>query len=257
MPATVKEPTPEAERDRCRTGIEGLDNLLNGGIPRGNTVLVTGSVGTGKTSLSVEFLIHGARSGENSLFISVTESSEKLLANLIHYDFFEPRLLKEGRLIFMDLPLIYNRLGLEKPEFDLQDTFILTKVIADLVREMKTKRLVIDSVTSVCYRLKTQENIRQFILDLGSSLSSLGCTTILVSEISPGAERYSLFGVEEAIADGIIIMSNLERRGDLLRTLQIVKMRGTTHSRAKYVLDLTPVGVLLVPLLKGGSITAG
>src|SRR3989304_5526232 len=173
MPATVKEPTPEAERDRCRTGIEGLDNLLNGGIPRGNTVLVTGSVGTGKPSLPVQFLIHGARTGENSLYISVTESSEKLLANLIHYDFFESRLLKEGRLIFIDLPLIYERLGLDKHEFDMQDTDILTKVIVDLVREMKTKRLVIDSVTSVCYSLKTQENIRQFILDLRSSMSSL------------------------------------------------------------------------------------
>ncbi|HEQ78852.1 MAG TPA: circadian clock protein KaiC, partial [Euryarchaeota archaeon] len=55
----------------------------------------------------------------------------------------------------------------------------------------------------------------------------------------------------------IILMGNLERRGDLLRTLQVVKMRGTQHSRAKYVLDLTNVGVLLVPLLKGGSVSGG
>jgi circadian clock protein KaiC len=59
--------------------------------------------------------------------------------------------------------------------------------------------------------------------------------------------------VEEALADGIILMGNMERRGDLLRTLQVIKMRGTSHSRAKYVLDLTPAGVLLVPLLKGGG----
>ena len=246
-----------ADGDRCATGVEGLDSILSGGIPRGNTVLVTGSVGTGKTSLSVEFLLHGARGGENSLYVSVTESSEKLIQNLVRYDYFEPRLVKEGRLIFIDLPLIYHRLGLEKAEFDTQDVAILIKVIVDLVREMRTKRLVIDSVTSVCYRLKDPEKIRQFILDLGTALSGLGCTTLLVSEISPTADRYSLFGVEEAIADGIVIMSNYERRGDLLRTLQVVKMRGTTHSRAKYVLDLTPVGVLLVPLLKGGSVSAG
>jgi circadian clock protein KaiC len=59
--------------------------------------------------------------------------------------------------------------------------------------------------------------------------------------------------VEEAIADGIILMGNLERQGDLLRTIQVIKMRGTTHSRAKYVLDLTPIGVLIAPLLKSGE----
>jgi len=131
---------------------------------------------------------------------------------------------------------------------------IQLQAIADIVRDLGIKRLVIDSITSVCYQLRTEEKIRQFILKVGKSLSEYGCTSILVSEISPSSERYSLYGVEEAIADGIILMGNLQRRGDLLRTLQVVKMRGTNHSRAKYVLDLTPSGVLLVPLLKGGSI---
>ena len=82
------------------------------------------------------------------------------------------------------------------------------------------------------------------------------CTSLLVSEVAAQSDSYSMFGVEEAISDGIILMANMERRGDLLRTLQVIKMRGTMHSRAKYVLDLTPEGVLLVPLLKGGSTRA-
>src|SRR5438552_3999571 len=95
------------------------------------------------------------------------------------------------------------------------------------------------------------------LLRLGTVLSAKGCTTLLVSEIRSSEDGYSQWGVEEALADGVIVTGNLERRGDLLRTLQIVKMRGTTHSRAKYVLDLTTSGVLLVPLLKGGSVTSG
>jgi circadian clock protein KaiC len=145
-------------------------------------------------------------------------------------------------------------LGLTDIELTLEDVDVLVKAIGNLVDELSIKRLVIDSITSVCYRLKTEEKIREFILKVGKALSDRGCTSILVSEISPTAERYSLYGVEEAIADGIVLMGNLERRGDLLRTLQVVKMRGTSHSRAKYVLDLTPVGILLVPLLKGGSV---
>lgn len=243
----------DATVERCVTGIENVDNILNGGIPKGNTVLVTGSCGTGKTTMSMEFLVHGALMGETSLFLSVTEASEKLLKNIIPYDFFNDSLIKKGKLIFIDLPVIYELFGMTKGELDFEDIDLLVKAISDIVRDLGIKRLVIDSITSVCYQLRTEEKIRQFILKVGKSLSEYGCTTLLVSEISPSSERYSLYGVEEAIADGIILMGNLQRRGDLLRTLQVVKMRGTSHSRAKYVLDLTPSGVLLVPLLKGGS----
>ncbi len=245
------------DMDRCPTGIDGLDNILNGGIPRGNTILVTGSCGTGKTTLGMEFLVHGAISGENCMFVSVTEDSKKLMKNIIPYNFFNSDLIKKGKLILIDLPIIYERLGLSHTEFTAEEVDVLTRSLAELAEEMNVQRMVIDSITSVCYQLKSEEKIRNFILKLGTELSSLGCTTLLISEISPNAERYSLYGVEEAIADGIVLMGNLERRGDLLRTLQVVKMRGTQHSRAKYVLDLTDAGVLLVPLLKGGGVSGG
>ncbi|UCF07209.1 MAG: circadian clock protein KaiC [Thermoplasmata archaeon] len=257
MVEAVEKKWDEGQEERCITGIDGLDRILNGGIPRGNTVLITGSCGTGKTTLSYEFLLRGALNNENGLFISVTENWQKLLRNVIPYSFFDDSLLKSKKLILIDLNAIYNKLGLEKQEFSMEDIDIIVKAVGDIVREWKVKRLVIDSITSICFQLKTKEKIRDFILHLGKNLSSAGCTSILVSEISPGEQSYSMYGVEEAIADGIVLMANLERRGDLLRTLQVVKMRGTMHSRAKYVLDLTPVGVLLVPLLKGGSVAGG
>ncbi|HKZ90087.1 MAG TPA: ATPase domain-containing protein [Thermoplasmata archaeon] len=256
MPA--RGPEDNGNRERCATGIEGIDHILNGGIPRGNTVLVAGSVGTGKTSICIEFLIHGALNAENSLYMSVTEPSAKLLRNLIPFDFFDDRLVKQGKLAFVDLPGIYERLGIdEKAEFSFDEIKRLVDAISDLVDKHNVKRFVLDSVTSVSYRLEDRELIREFLLRLGMVLSAKNCTSLLVSEFTASEVGYSRLGVAEAITDGVIVTGNLERRGDLLRTLQVVKMRGTSHSRAKYVLDLTTSGILLVPLLKGGSIPGG
>ena len=254
MPQEKMTIIPDHERARCITGIDGLDTILNGGIPRGNSVLITGSCGTGKTTLSLEFLVHGAINDENCLFISVTESSERMLNNIVPYDFFDEELVESGKLAFVDMPDIYEELRIQKKsEFSFDEINAIVEKIESIVKERNIRRLVIDSITSVCFQLKTEEKIRDFILQMMKMLSSHGCTSLLVSEISPEEPRYSLYGIEEAIADGIIMMGNLERHGDLLRTLQVVKMRGTDHSRAKYVLDLTSVGVLLVPLLKGGG----
>jgi KaiC/GvpD/RAD55 family RecA-like ATPase len=87
---------------------------------------------------------------------------------------------------------------------------------------------------------------------MGQGLGALGCTSLFISETSPTSERYSARGVEEAIVDGVVQLGNARRRGDILRILQVIKMRGTAHSRAQYVMELTPIGLLLAPHLKGG-----
>ncbi|HLM91772.1 MAG TPA: ATPase domain-containing protein [Thermoplasmata archaeon] len=248
---------PATTLERCPTGIEGLDNILYGGIPRGNMVLVAGSVGTGKTTLCLEFLVRGAERGERSLFLSVTESSDKLIQNLSTFEFFRTELVTNGSLVFVDLPLLYEKLGLEHEELTPDEIVILIRTIRDLVRNLGAKRLVLDSLTSVCYRIRRDERIRDFMLRLGQELSDAGCTSLLVSEIGPTPGRYSLHGVEEAIVDGVLLLWNGRRQGDILRVLQVIKMRGTSHSQAQYVIELTPIGMLLAPHLKGGRPEGG
>ncbi|MEE9163619.1 MAG: ATPase domain-containing protein [Thermoplasmata archaeon] len=240
-----------ADRERCPTGIDGLDNVLNGGLPRNNTILVTGSCGTGKTSMSLEFLLHGAEEGETGIFVAATEPPEKLTENMIPYDFYDPEMLAKKLIIFIDLHELYKRAKTEGPEIDQKGSEALMKAIVAAVKTHGAKRLVIDSITSICARLLTADLIREFIRGLSHALSLEGCTALLIAEVPAGEDRYSPYGVEEAVVDGVILLGNLERQGDLLRTLQVVKMRGTTHSRAKYILDLTSVGTLLAPLLKG------
>lgn len=252
-------PTPAAAAaagptvlERCPTGIESLDNILSGGVPRGNMVLVAGSVGTGKTTLCLEFLVRGAERGERGMLISVTEATEKLVQNLSTFEFFRPELIANGSLVLVDLPALYEKLGFDREELSAEDIDVLLRAIHDLVRSLGIRRLVIDSLTSLGYRIHKDEHIRDLLLRLGEDLNEVRCTSLIVSEIAAQTDRYSSRGVEEAIVDGIILLYNTRRLGDILRALQIVKMRGTPHSRALYVMELTPIGILMAPHLKGG-----
>ena len=166
------------------------------------------------------------------------------------------RMVDKGLINVFDMDVLYSWLGLTKATFDLGDIHALIKAITDIVNTIGVTRLVIDSVTTLCYKIQSEQLIRDFLFTLGKKLSTLGCTTLLISEITSeksGVNMWSSFGVEEAISDGIIVLGDVERMGHLLRFLQVVKMRGTSHSRAKYAVELTSIGVMLTPMLKWGS----
>ncbi|MEF8847631.1 MAG: ATPase domain-containing protein [Candidatus Thermoplasmatota archaeon] len=244
-------PSSVSLQGRCVTGIKELDSQLNGGIPLGNTVLLVGSSGSGKTTLSMQFLTNGAKKGERGVFFTITEPLFKLTKNMESFDFYDKSLIEEGMVNLIDLRIISERLGLNREKYSWEDAGALLGVLKDIAEELDAQRLIIDSVTALCYRLQSKERIRDFIFKLGSSLSVMNCTTLLTSEVPPHTFQFSQHGIEEFIADGIIFLGDIERRGDLIRTLQIVKMRGTSHVRTKSSMCISSkYGVELAPLLK-------
>ena len=245
---------PQYKRDRCVTGVHGLDEILRGGIPYGSTLLVGGTCGSGKTTLALEFIVNGAQMGEATAFFAATEPSVKLLENVRQFSFFDMDMVDKGLLNVFDMDVAYSWLGLTKATFTMDDVNALVKAITDIVNTIGVTRLVIDSVTTLCYKIPNDQLIRDFLFTLGKTLATQGCTSMLVAEItSAGAKaNWSSFGVEEAILDGIMVLGDIDRMGHLLRYLQGIKMRGTDHSRAKYALELTPNGVMLTPMLKWG-----
>lgn len=238
----------------CITGIEPLDQKLGGGIPLGNSVLMVGSSGSGKTTFCMQFLANGARKGERGVFFTITEPLFKLTKNMENFQFYDKKLIEQGMVNIIDLRIISDRLGLNVEKYSVEDASALLEVLKDIADELQVKRLVIDSITALCYRLESDEMIRDFIFKLGSSLAAMGCTTLLTSEIPPttsGELKYSRYGIEEFIADGIIYLSDIDRKGDLIRTMQIVKMRGTSHSRSKSAMNISSDrGIEISTLLK-------
>jgi circadian clock protein KaiC len=235
----------------CKTGIVDLDTAIGGGIPTGSTVLMVGSSGSGKTTACMQFLINGANQGERGVFFTITEPLFKLTKNMSGFEFYDKKLIESGMVNLIDLRIISERLGLDTEKYSVEDAAALLDVLKDIADELNVKRLVIDSITALCYRLQSKEMIRDFIFKLGSSLAAMKCTTFLTSEVPPRVFQYSQYGIEEFIADGIIFLGDFERKGDLIRTFQVVKLRGAVHSRSKFAMSISSKnGIELAPLLK-------
>jgi len=233
--------------DQLKTGVKGLDDILMGGIPRGHCVLLAGSCGTGKTVMAQQFLFQGANDGERGVYISLVEPTEKIIRNMSNFKFYDQHMVDEGMANIVDMTQDTRLKGIEFTNIEG-----LLNVLSSIIEDKDATRVVIDSITALCESIGESSKIRDFILELGFQLMYQECTTILISEIPPQTFKYSMFGVEEFIADGVILLSEFERKGELIRALQVIKMRGIAHSRNKHVMKILDEGINLVPMFKAG-----
>lgn len=243
------------EREKCATGIEGLDSILGGGFPVGNMVLVTGVPGVGKTSLSLEFAIRGAAGGERTIYITTIERPEKLIASVPEYDFFDRDLLESGMLRFMEVSELLESSSIYGRPETREDIMRFGEALSRHIEENNVRRLVIDSFSAMFYGFDDGTISRDLLLMISEMMYEKGCTAILVADVDPSShcDMAVTATIESIISDGVIVLGNHQRRSDLLRTMQVLKMKGASHSRSKYVIDLTTVGILVTPLLRGGT----
>ncbi len=213
--------------DVCPTGISGLDEFLNGGIPRGSIVLVAGTPGAGKTTMAARFIYEGLRHGEPGVYLSFLESKADFLKfmKLLGMDF-EPY-LRNGMFQYIE--------GLQSTTFETARENLIE--FLDAVARIGAKRVVIDSITAIT-QMTTLRGARELIKNaLVLGLRPYEVTGLIVAELPIGYEIVG-YGLEEFIFDGVIILKSEFRNGILRRTLQVRKMRGTVVPEVELHYDI-------------------
>jgi KaiC/GvpD/RAD55 family RecA-like ATPase len=236
--------------NRIPSGIDGLDQLIEGGLPISRTFLVSGATGAGKTIFSMQYLYNGAKKyGENGVYVTLDERPELIRQDMAKFGWDIKQLEDERKLLILDASV--TRIGLSSDEehamTDLQ--FDYKKLLLNIVRSVKeigAKRVVIDSIATLGMYFKTEEEVRAIVLEMVYVLSRIGVTTLLVSELEVDTKRHSKYGVEEFVADGVFILKYLDTGVQgINRTLLIRKMRATKHSSDIHPVEITAKGMII------------
>jgi len=235
------------------TGVPGLDELLNGGIPDRRVVLIVGGPGSGKTTLASQFLYKGISDyNENGIFVSIDEGKEHYYSEMASFGWDFAQAEKDGKFAFLDATkmsraaMLRERMNLDSKSLrgkQLQVDKLIEK-IENIIDEIGAKRVVLDTLATLFHRFPDPIERRVAVIDLIESLTDLKITTLITTELG----KLSLdreVTVEEYQAHGVILMQSLFSSGTTSRALQVVKMRGTkTNSNlVPYRIDRTGIEI--------------
>ena len=223
--------------EKVATGVEGLDELIGGGFPRGRVILVLGGPGAGKTILTAQFLYQGIiQYGENGIFVSLDESKNHFFAEMLKFGWDFKKAEEEGKFIFVDATRL-SRVAMLKEKMLKEETSSLRgkqlqidRLIEELqvkIQQIDAKRVVLDTLASLFYRFTDPIERRTAGIDLIEALSDINVTTLVTTELSQvGSYERNLMD-EEFLVHGVIMMQTLFSGGSTTRALQVEKMRGT------------------------------
>jgi circadian clock protein KaiC len=219
--------------ERAPIGIQGLDEMLEGGLPVPSLILLAGDVGSGKTTFCSQFLFKGAELGEPGLcFLTVGGSPEWVLRFISTYDFADSKFLGK-EIAFVDLESV-----LEQPQ-NIQE---ILEAIKQGIEKYRPKRVVIDCLSILEDLLK--EDFRRFVIKLSNLIKEYRAVALVTGESLPGKP----YPVEIAqVADGVILLQNVEVNFLRRRSIEVLKMSGTAHHLGKYAVDITAKGMTVYP----------
>jgi circadian clock protein KaiC len=229
---------------KAATGIQGLDEITRGGLPRGRPTLISGGAGAGKTLFGLEFLVRGATQyGEPGVFMSFEESIPDLTKNVASLGFDLDRLVADKKLFVDHVSLAHSESG-ETGEYDLEGLFIR---IADAVQRVGAQRVVLDTIETLFGDLPNPGILRAEIRRLFDWLKQKELTTVITAE-RDHPDKLTRHGIEEFVSDCVILLDHRIREEISTRRLRIVKYRGSTHGTNEYPFLIDDQGISVLPI---------
>ena len=230
-----------------RTGISGFDEITRGGLPAGRPTLVCGSAGAGKTLFAMEFLVRGATLfDEPGVFMSFEETDQELATNVASLGFDLKQLIADKKIL-LDYVFIERSEIEETGEYDLEGLFLR---LDHAINRIGAKRVVLDTLEALFAALPNEAIIRAELRRLFRWLKEKGVTALITCERGEG--RLTRYGLEEYVADCVILLDHRVQNQISTRRLRIVKYRGTSHGTNEYPFLIDDKGFSVLPITSLG-----
>ena len=225
------------------TGIPGMDEITGGGLPKGRPTLICGAAGCGKTLFAMEFLVNGAiEYGEPGVFVAFEENAEELAQNVASLGFGLKDLIKKKKVILDHIQIERSEIA-ETGEYDLDGLFIR---LGHAIDTIGAKRVVLDTIEVLFGALPNHTIVRAELQRLFRWLKNKGVTAIITAERGEGT--MTRFGLEEYVADCVILLDHRVVDQVSTRRLRIVKYRGTVHGTSEYPFLIGKNGISVLPI---------
>jgi len=229
------------------TGIQGFDEITNGGLPKGRPTLICGAAGCGKTLFGMEFLVRGATQfNETGVFMSFEETNEELTINVASLGFDLQDLIKNKKIALDHVHIERSEIE-ETGEYDLEGLFIRLGYAIDSIG---AKRVVLDTIESLFAGLPNQLILRAELRRLFHWLKDKGVTTIITGE--RGEETLTRQGLEEYVSDCVVMLDHRVTEQTSTRRLRVVKYRGSMHGTNEYPFLIDENGFSVLPVTSLG-----
>ena len=241
-PASRAVPLP-----KCLTGIQGLDEITGGGLPRGRPTLVCGGAGCGKTLFAAEFLVRGATQfGEPGVFMSFEETEKELQANVASLGFDLGSLVRRKRLLLEHVHIERSEIH-ETGEYDLEGLFVRLNHAMDSIG---AKRVVLDTLEALFAGIPNEAILRAELRRLFRWLKDKGVTAVITAE--RGREQLTRHGLEEYVSDCVILLDHRINDQIATRHLRVVKYRGAMHGTNEFPFLIGNDGLSVLPITSVG-----
>lgn len=231
---------------KIESGIPGFDFLAEGGLPKGRTTLIVGTAGSAKTVFACQFLAEGIKRGEAGVFVTFEEPPQSIIKNMRGFGWDIATWVRDGKWAFVDASPQPGQKPIVTGEYDLGP---LLARIEYAIKKTKAKRVSMDSLGAIFSHLDNGAQVRSDLFNIAAALRELEVTAVMTAERTEEYGNISRHGVEEFVADNVVIFRNVLVDEKRRRTIEILKYRGTEHQKGEYPFTIVSgQGIVVIPL---------